>query len=295
MDFKTGIYPDMPEDEYHADPVPEWSLSASGASLLLDPSCPALYLHHRTHPKPRTKALDMGTLAHSLVLGAGRQPVLIPDRHLSKSGSIGTDAARAFIAAEEAKGNIPVKSADWKVINDMADALQRHPVAGRIFQPGTGDPEVSMFWRDERHGIMRRARLDWLPRQVSSRGRIIVADYKTARSAHPSEWRRAGADYGYHRQDANYTAGVKALGIAKDVAMVYVVQEKTAPYLVSVFEITRDAVALGEQQMDRASAIFARCLQTGHWPDYTDGAVLPVDLPTYYATAAEAELEKDIP
>ena len=26
-----------------------------------------------------------------------------------------------------------------------------------------------------------------------------------------------------------------------------------------------------------------------------DGAVLPVDLPAYYATAAEAELEKDIP
>lgn len=295
METLPGIYPDMDEAEYHADPVAGWSLSASGAALLLDPSCPALYLHNRRHPKPRTKALDMGTLAHRVVLGAGCQPVVIPDKILSKNGSTGTGDARAFIAAEEAKGNIPVKSTDWKIINDMADALQRHPVAGRIFQQGAGDPEVSLFWQDERHGIMRRARLDWLPRQASSRGRIIIADYKTARSAHPAEWRRAGADYGYHRQDANYKAGVRALGIAKDVAMVYVVQEKTPPYLVSVFEITPDAVDIGAQQMDRASAIFARCLETGHWPDYTDGRVLPVDLPTYYTISAEAELEKDLP
>ena len=295
MDFKTGIYPDMPEDEYHADPVSGWSLSASGAALLLDPSCPALYLHNRENPKPRTKALDMGVLAHRVVLGAGCQPVLIPDEILATNGAVSTKEARQFVADEEAKGNIPVKSTDWKVVNDMADALQRHPVAGKIFQPGAGDPEVSLFWQDERHGIMRRARLDWLPRQASSRGRIIIADYKTARSAHPAEWRRAGADYGYHRQDANYKAGVRALGIAKDVAMVYVVQEKAPPYLVSVFEITPDAVDIGAQQMDRASAIFARCLKTGHWPDYTDGRVLPVDLPTFYAISAEAELEKDLP
>ena len=32
---KPGIY-EMPEDDYHADPVPDWSLSASGAKLLLD-------------------------------------------------------------------------------------------------------------------------------------------------------------------------------------------------------------------------------------------------------------------
>ena len=70
-DILPGIYPDMDEAEYHADPVSGWSLSASGAALLLDPSCPALYLHSRENPKPRTKALDMGVLAHRVVLGAG--------------------------------------------------------------------------------------------------------------------------------------------------------------------------------------------------------------------------------
>ena len=32
---KPGVY-DLPEDDYHADPVPDWSLSASGAKLLLE-------------------------------------------------------------------------------------------------------------------------------------------------------------------------------------------------------------------------------------------------------------------
>ena len=49
--FCAGVYDGMDEDAYHADPVPGGSLSASGAKLLLPPSCPALYHYRRDHPK----------------------------------------------------------------------------------------------------------------------------------------------------------------------------------------------------------------------------------------------------
>ena len=284
-----GVY-SMDEATYHGDPVPEWSLSASGATKLLRPSCPALYLYDRDHGSKATKAMDRGTLAHSVVLGVGAQPVLIPDELLSADGGIRSGEAKRFRDDAEAAGNIVVKSHEWAEIQAMADALRRHPVAGQLFQRD-GAAEQSMFWRDEATGIMRRARLDWLPDGANARGRLIVADYKTARSADPGKWVKSAVDYGYHRQDANYKAGVKALGLVRDVAFVFVIQEPVAPYLVSVVEMDPEAAALGAAQMDHASRIFAQCLSTGHWPDYTDGRVVSVSLPTYYLINAEQELE----
>lgn len=284
-----GLY-DMDGDEYHADPVVGGSLSASGASLLLPPSCPALYLHNRQHGSKPTRALEDGNLAHGLVLGVGVQPVLIPDDILAKNGAASTTEAKQFIEAASASGQIAVKADRWATITAMAGALRRHPIAGRLFQQD-GRAEQSLFWRDEQAGIMRRARLDWLPDGPSSSGRLILADYKTARTAHPGDWRKAAAEHGYHRQHANYVAGAKALGLAEQVAFVFVVQEKTAPYLVSVIELDAEAVALGAAQMDHAARIFARCAETGHWPDYTDGRVVSVSLPAYYLINAEQELE----
>lgn len=284
-----GLY-EMEADEYRADPVPGGSLSASGASLLLPPSCPALYLYSRQHGSKPTRALDDGNLAHGVVLGVGTQPELIPADKLARNGAISTTEAKEFCEEARARGNVPVKADQWATITAMADALRLHPVAGRIFQQD-GRAEQSMFWRDEQAGIVRRARLDWLPGGLTASGRLILADYKTARTAHPGDWRKAAAEHGYHRQHANYVAGAKALGLAEDVAFVFVVQEKTPPYLVSVIELDAEAVALGAAQMDHAARIFSRCVETGHWPDYTDGRVVSVSLPAYYLINAEQELE----
>lgn len=105
---KPGLY-DLPADFYHSDPVPEWSLSQSGATKLLRPSCPALYLHDRLHGSKPTKAMSRGTLAHSLVLGTGPMPVLIPDEMLSADGGIRSAEAKAFRDETEVRGDIVVK------------------------------------------------------------------------------------------------------------------------------------------------------------------------------------------
>src|SRR4051812_35256773 len=72
MDIKVtepGIYPDLSNDDYHADPVPGGSLSSSGARSLLE--CPAVYRHQRDHGRPNKAHYDIGHAAHMLVLGAG--------------------------------------------------------------------------------------------------------------------------------------------------------------------------------------------------------------------------------
>ena len=66
MNDLHNVHVAMPATDYYADPVPEWSLSASGAGLLLAPSCPARYLHERQNPTPSTLDQEDGTLAHAL-------------------------------------------------------------------------------------------------------------------------------------------------------------------------------------------------------------------------------------
>src|SRR5258706_418444 len=67
--LEPGIY-DLPEDDYFARTN---ALSASGAKLLLPPSCPAKFRWALDHPVHKD-VFDFGSAAHKMVLGAG--PVL---------------------------------------------------------------------------------------------------------------------------------------------------------------------------------------------------------------------------
>ena len=83
MNDLHGVHVAMPATDYYADPVPGWSLSASGAGLLLAPSCQARYLHERQNPTPSTLDQEDGTLAHAHILGVGAQPEAYPAEVLS--------------------------------------------------------------------------------------------------------------------------------------------------------------------------------------------------------------------
>lgn len=284
---QPGVY-SLPEEVYHGDPVPGGSLSASGAKLLVPPSTPAHFHWAQTHPQPHKKVFDLGGAAHSLVLGVGAEPIAYPDKLLATNGAASTAAAKQWADDQRAEGKIPLKRAEVDQVLAMAEQLRRHPIAGRLFEPGRGAAEQSMFWADPEVGITRRARLDWLPTPASS-GRLIIPDYKTAVSAEPAKWIKASTDYGVHMQHANYVAGAKALGLAEDVAFVFVVQEKTAPYLVSVVEVDPEGVAIGHGLMRLAARRFAEGQATGHWPGYGE-EVHQVSLPAYYINQIEGAL-----
>ena len=61
---------DIPEDVYHSGP----ELSASGAKVLLRNA--ARYHYERTHPRPSTDAMDLGSVAHHLILHRGGRLLL---------------------------------------------------------------------------------------------------------------------------------------------------------------------------------------------------------------------------
>ncbi|PWI08356.1 hypothetical protein DIZ27_23240 [Streptomyces sp. NWU339] len=274
---EPGIY-EMTNETYHSH---RYALSSSGARKLLPPSCPAIFRYEQDNPQPVKKVWDIGNAAHKLVLGNG------PELRLVDYERWDTKVAKAEVAEARAAGAIPLKRAEYDQVHDMADALRRHPVASLLFDPEHGKPEQSLFWRDEKTGVMRRARLDWLPNPRS--GRLIIPDYKTCRSANPEKLEKDIEEYGYHQQDDWYRSACHALDIADDqAAFVFVCQEKAAPYVITVIEVNATARRIGAARNRRALETFAHCTATGYWPGYSDD-VVPLSLPGWAETRDSLE------
>ena len=277
---ERGVY-DLTSEEYHADPVPErlgGSLSASGSKKLLPPNCPAVFDYERHHGRPPKATFDFGHAAHELVLGIGAGIVSVD------ANDWRTKAAQEAKKAAHAEGKVPLLAEVVTVVEAMADAIRAHPIAAALLNPEHGKPEQAMFRQDEHEGVWLRSMLDWLP--DSGDGRMIVPDYKTAVSAAPERFRKAAADYGYHQQAAWYVDMVLALGLAEDAAFVFVVQEKTAPYLVTVFEPDAQALRIGREMNRRAIDIYASCQSSGVWPGYSTEVEL-LSLPPWYVRQQE--------
>lgn len=270
---EPGLYPDMPANVYLADPVPGGSLSSSGARRLLPPSCPALFKHWRDGATEYKPEFDFGHAAHREVLGAGAELVVID------ADDWRTKAARAERDAAYAAGLTPILAHDYQVVLAMAAALRAHPVAAALFAPGSGAPEQTLVWRDQATGVQCRARLDWLPGPRAGR-RLVVPDYKTCRSAAPDNLQREIHNFGYHQQAAWYLDGVTALGLDPAPLFVFVFQEKTAPYLVTVVRLDRVAMQVGRYLNRQARETYARCVREDRWPGYSDDIEL-IPLPAW--------------
>ena len=143
-----GIYR-MPAAVYHADPAPEPSLSRSCAVTLLDRTP----LHAwRSHPRlgavgedPKQRKLDVGSVAHELLIGQGRGIHVITTKN-PKGEPV--EAYQSNAAKQErdealAAGLTPVLQCDLARAEAMVDAvrvrLARIPGAEGAFQDGIGE------------------------------------------------------------------------------------------------------------------------------------------------------------
>ena len=279
---EPGVYSptQLPEDAYHADPVPGGSLSQSGAKTLLKEGGPALFAWQRANPKPPSKAMELGSAAHQLVLGTGVELVEVKaDDYYTKAAKQARDEARKA-------GNVPLLTKELAVVNAMAAELRKHEWAQWLLtQPGR--PEMSAFWQDPDYKVWRRLRWDFMPEPDPAR-RPVIPDYKTAASAGPKAFAKALADFGYHHQGDWYPAGYAAMfgdRIGDYPVMAFIVQEKEPPYRVAVYQLHPDALKLGRKRNEKALAIYRECTENDDWPGYEPGPQV-LDLP-YWAYGEE--------
>lgn len=274
---KPGIYPGIPDEVYHADPVAAGSLSSTGARQIL--SSPAWFRYRQAH-RETSKPFDVGHAVHAKVLGIGMKVALIPDDLLDARGGISRKDCKAWIDQTREDGRIPLKRSDFYPVEQMAEAILAHPTAKALLdQPGT--PEASIFAVDPATKEWVRARFDYLP--DAGRGRTVAVDLKTtSKSADPRRFRDSVARYGYHQQDPWYCDALR-LTRGDDAVTVFVAVESHEPWLVSVNQLAESAREKGRELNRAALDRWHQCRQSGLWPAYGD-EIHVIDLPVWAMT-----------
>ncbi len=262
--MKTGIY-QMKAEKYHADPCERPSLSNSMARTLISESPLHAWVEHpRLNPNftPKEDAkFDRGSASHALLLeGEDRM-------HVINAKDFRTNAAKELRDAARAIGKFPILEAEYDAVYEMVRlakvAIAQCPDLGGItLKDGTA--EDVLIW--ERDGVQKRSRLDWRKSDGS-----ILLDYKTTEaSANPAAWERTLLNAWGDMQPAFYLEGNEATGGPQDAKFIWLVQEVTPPYACAFIGATTQLLELGRQKCAAASQLWRQCLESGHWPAYSN-------------------------
>jgi hypothetical protein len=270
-----GVY-DISARDYHADPAPAPSLSASIAKILDDKS--PLHAFHG-HPKlssevqnDNRKEFDLGAAAHQIILGSDDELVVIdPSNYPAKNGNIPNgwtnDAIRAARDEVYAAGKIPLLPAQYEAAIGMAATVNKRikdnsELAGWN-APGAGLPERTLVWQEG--DVWMRARLDWMPTDP----RRIYVDVKTTEtSVNPEVIGRYAMSMQWDIQESVYRRGLKALGICEAPKFRFVAVESKPPYAVAVVALPPQVTAMADEKVERAIKLWGDCLRSGDWPGY---------------------------
>ncbi|MGW6699609.1 PD-(D/E)XK nuclease-like domain-containing protein [Nocardia sp. NPDC055049] len=266
--IEPGLYPDIPDEEYHADNT---ALSSSGARTIVFES-PADYRHT---PRVDKAEYDFGHAAHLYVLGKGAQIRIV------EADDWRTDKAKAKRAELRAAGLVPLLPKEDQQARDMAAVALEHELAGALF--AVGEAELSGWWIDPETGARCRFRLDWITRLPD--GRLVIVDYKTSKGAGRAAFAKSVGEYGYFAQQPFYVDGAAALGVHVD-DFLFVSQCKTYPYRVTVGRVDPLDVDLGRRINRQAIRTFAECMAADHWPD-NSGEIYAASIPAYTRYRAE--------
>jgi PDDEXK-like domain of unknown function (DUF3799) len=281
---EPGVYPDIPAEEYHADPAPLPSLSATLGKIILAKSpLHAWHASRRLNPNHEStdrKTFDIGRAAHRAILGAGDDYVQIPDEVLASNGAASTKEAKAFIAAQREAGHVPLKSDEIEKIEAMQLTAQlRLSERGICFNPDRSE----LCGITQIDGVWCRAMFDNVPVDP----KLPIYDFKTCEDASPEACLRSIINYGYDLQAAHYAAVWKAI-TGEERGFVFVFQEKSQPHEIALIQLTGMFQDVAERRAARARRIWGECVTTNKWPGYPAG-LHQVDPPAWLVESAYQE------
>lgn len=260
--FRPGVFDGIRNEDYHRD-------GALGSTSLktLATKTPSHYQWERSNSK-HTPEFDLGTALHSIVLEEDETGIVAVD-----ADSWRTKAAQQQRDDAYSDGLTPLLNKEIAQAKAMRDSVMAHPVARHAFIGHRA--EASVFTEED--GLMLKCRPDaWLPG--------LLVDLKSALSADPRKFGKAAAELGYHQSAAHYQDVVKA-ATGEDLPFLFVLAEKTAPFLVSVVELDKDALDLGRRLNTRAKQVYRDCMATNTWPGYPEAA--PISLPNWVSKQQE--------
>jgi len=274
----TGLALDMPAEQYHADAgsVSNTMLSDMAKSPA---HCYALHLAPNRPKREVTDAMQAGTLAHMVVLEPARAKqayVVKPPgmRFSTREGMAWRDAQTLQIVSHD----------DMYAAEAQREAVMRVTALRDLLSDG--DSEASAFWTDKSTGLRCRARPDHIA--WAGPKRATVLDLKTISELTPQAVQRAIATYGYHRQQAHYSNGLRACGVEVE-EFVFGFVSSSYPFLAVAYVLDDETRDQGEEEVAELLDRFANCQRANNWPAFGDGYQL-TGLPTWAKRSSELEV-----
>ena len=266
---EAGLW-ELDATDYHADPCPFPSLNNTTVGVLLDRCARAAWHQHpRLNPTPpppeKNKRLDLGTVAHEMLLGKGRGfHIIDADSYRSQRSQLERDAAISV-------GRTPILVDQHNTARAMVKAareqLPEFEGGEHAFNQNFGVVEIGLFWKDPT-GPWGRSLIDFYGHKLKV---VECWDYKTTdESARPEGLGTRFANYGYETQAAIQERGLVVVRpeLAGRLRFRYLFQETAPPYLISVVEPDDAAMLCGRKDVSLAFQLWARCLKTNAWPGY---------------------------
>lgn len=270
-----GIYTGVPMATYHGRLCVGDTASKSILWPIIEQSAAHAYLTHYSNEDREdqtTKPMLFGRASHHLILGEANfnrefimQPSTYPEGAAypsmigaEKTWSNNAKWCKAWHADQVIHGLTVLTGADLDNIRGVAGGLYAHPMvrAGIL----NGHIETTLIAYDDDNGIWLKIRPDGMPNDSGD-----VADLKVVADITDEGIERSIGETGIALQGGMIRRVMRLLG-HEMTSFSLVFAESKAPYCVRVKTLIDGDLDLGEQLLDTALPIYARCLARNVWP-----------------------------
>lgn len=283
-----GIFPAVNRDRY--DVIERVNFS----TLKWMKKCPKKYRHHSVKAPKDTPAMKMGRVSHVAALEPERFRASIAVWDGPRREGKDWDDFRLRHAGKEL-----LTVDEHETCLAISKAIEGEPEARRYLT--NGGSEVTMLWKHPVSVETSAGKFEIA--EIECKGRIdfdsqdAIVDLKTTRDASPEEFGKQANSLGYFTQAAWYVDGYAFAsgGIVKPYVIVAV--ENTEPYVVQVYELTKEDLQLGRIEYRAWLDKLAFCRAHNFWPGYShDGKALVLQRPAWARSQddlSDLDLEHD--
>ncbi|MDN0082339.1 PD-(D/E)XK nuclease-like domain-containing protein [Crenobacter sp. SG2305] len=243
---------DVGNQAYHADLS---TVTRSKLELIL--RSPAHLQASLKQPRAESAAMLVGTALHAALL----EPAVFSKKFIAYRGgkTRASSDYKEFVAANP--DMIIMSDKDYDKVLGMRDAVQAVTDFPLWDVLQLAEKEKTLEWQDAETGLRCKIRPDALTSAA-------ILDLKKTTDARPHKFMWSARDYGYDLQAAMYRIGVReALGL--DLPFLFVAIEEDAPHGIQIYEAPKEMIADGERRYRTALKLYAECLRTDTWPNYS--------------------------
>lgn len=261
---KPGMY-DLPMQAYLDDPCPVPSISSGLVKTLNERTAYHAKIEHPrlgNRPSRESTDMDFGSAVHQMVFGGPSIETIPYENFRTKDARAMRDAARAV-------GKIPILSKHKQQLIEMSGRVEDAIAALGLKREPLHEKTIA--W--EENGTWYKTRPDLIS--------DYIVDLKTSRTSSPGEFiRKVIFQMGYDVQSAMQQRGWAAVNDGELLDVVWMVQEKEPPYLVSLVGASPGVLEIGNRKIDYATRVWNKCVESSNWPGFT-GDIHWADVPSW--------------